>query len=45
MDGKQSLLDIARRVALGTGIEVDLEVLFHYFRDLAEIGIMSLQER
>jgi len=45
VDGKRSLLDIARRVALGTGIEVDLEVLLHYFWDLAEIGIVSLRER
>jgi hypothetical protein len=45
VDGKRSLLEIARRVALGTGMEVDLEVLLHYFRDLAEIGVMSLQER
>jgi len=45
VDGKRSLLEIARRVALGTGMEVDLEVLLHYFRDLAEIGIVSLQER
>ena len=45
VDGKRSLLEIARRVALGTGMKVDLEVLLHYFRDLAEIGIMSLQER
>jgi hypothetical protein len=45
VDGKRSLLDIARRVALGTGIEVDLEVLHHYFRDLVEIGVMSLRER
>jgi hypothetical protein len=45
VDGKRSLLDIARRVALGTRMEVDLEVLLHYFRDLAEIGIVSLQER
>jgi hypothetical protein len=45
VDGKRSLLDIARRVALGTGIEVDLEVLLHYFRDLVEIGVASLRER
>ncbi len=45
VDGKRSLLEIARRVARGTGMEVDLEVLLHYFRDLAEIGIVSLQER
>jgi hypothetical protein len=45
VDGKRSVLEIARRVALGTGMEVDLEVLLHYFRDLAEIGIMSLRER
>ncbi len=45
VDGKRSLLEIARRVALGTGIEVDLQVLLHYFRDLAEIGVVSLQER
>jgi hypothetical protein len=45
VDGKRSLLEIARRVALGTGMEVDLEVLLHYFRDLAETGIVSLQER
>jgi hypothetical protein len=45
VDGKRSLLEIARRVALGTGMEVDLEILLHYFRDLAEIGIVSLQER
>jgi hypothetical protein len=45
VDGKRSLLEIARRVALGTGMEVDLEVLLHYFRDLAEIGVVSLQER
>ena len=45
VDGKRSLLDIARRVALGTGIEVDLDVLLHYFRDLAETGVVSLRER
>jgi hypothetical protein len=45
VDGKRSLLEIARRVALGTGIEVNLGVLLHYFRDLAEIGVVSLQER
>jgi hypothetical protein len=45
VDGKRSLLEIARRVALGTGMEVDLEVLLHYFRDLAETGVVSLQER
>ena len=45
VDGKRSLLEIARRITLGTGMEVDLEVLLHYFRDLAEIGIVSLQER
>jgi hypothetical protein len=45
VDGKRSLLEIARRVALGTGMEVDIEVLLHYFRDLAEIGVVSLQER
>jgi hypothetical protein len=45
VDGKRSLLEIVHRVALGTGMEIDLEVLLHYFRDLAEIGIVSLQER
>jgi len=45
VDGKRSLLEIARRVALGTGMEVDLEVLVHYFRDLAETGVVSLRER
>jgi hypothetical protein len=45
VDGKRSLLEIARRVALGTGMEVDLEVLLHYFRDLAETGVVSLRER
>lgn len=45
VDGKRSLLEIARRINLGTGMEVDLEVLLHYFRDLAEIGIVSLPER
>jgi hypothetical protein len=45
VDGKRSLLEIARRVTLGTGIEVDLEVLLHYFRDLAEIGVASLRDK
>jgi len=45
VDGKRSLLEIARRITLGTEMEVDLEVLLHYFRDLAEIGVVSLQER
>jgi hypothetical protein len=45
VDGKRSLLEIARRIALGTRMEVDLKVLLHYFRDLAEIGVVSLQKR
>ena len=45
VDGKRSLLEIARRVTLGTGIEVDLKVLLHFFRDMAEIGVVTLHKR
>jgi hypothetical protein len=45
VDGKRSLLEIARRVELGIGMDVDLDVFIRYFRDLEETGAVRLLSR